>query len=136
MEMQNVSALPVHEERNSSFSLFVSFPTPKKWCPVLLDWLCKSIGISIAWKIQTVLSAFASALAGGLIMSRAMLLVFYKGKKDHGETMVDEIASYALAALGFYFQYSFSFSTPFPLNVVLFPVGLADYYIRWAVTKG
>ena len=124
------------EERNSSFSLFVSFPTPKKWCPVLLDWLCKSIGISIAWKIQTVLSAFASALAGGLIMSRAMLLVFYKGKKDHGETMVDEIASYALAALGFYFQYSFSFSTPFPLNVVLFPVGLADYYIRWAVTKG
>jgi len=98
--------------------------------------MCKSIGIFIAWKIQTVLSAFASALAGGLVMSRAMLLVFYKGKKDHGETMIDEFASYALAALGFYFQYSFSFSTPFPLNVFLFPVGIADYYIRWAVTKG
>jgi hypothetical protein len=52
--------------------------------------MCKSIGICIAWKIQTVLSAFASALAGGLVLSRAMLLVFYKGKKDHGDTMVDE----------------------------------------------
>jgi hypothetical protein len=119
-----------------TFSLFIAFATPKKWCPVLLEWLCKSIGISIAWKIQTVLSAFASALAGGLIMSRAMLRAFYKGGGNRDETMVDEVASYAFAALGFYFQYSFSFSTPFPLNVVLYPVGLTDYYIRWAVTKG
>lgn len=112
--------------------------TPKeyqKWCPVLLDWLCKSIGISIAWKIQTVISAFTSALAGGLIMSRAMLLIVFKGAKDHEDTKVDEIASYVFAGLGFYFQYNMSFSTPFPLNIILFPVEFAEYYIRWAVTK-
>eukprot|EP00581_Thalassiosira_minuscula_P028149 CAMPEP_0183756318 /NCGR_PEP_ID=MMETSP0739-20130205/4933_1 /TAXON_ID=385413 /ORGANISM="Thalassiosira miniscula, Strain CCMP1093" /LENGTH=231 /DNA_ID=CAMNT_0025993465 /DNA_START=203 /DNA_END=895 /DNA_ORIENTATION=+ len=38
----------------------------QQWCPVLMDWFCKSIGMSIAWKIQTVISAFTSALAGGL----------------------------------------------------------------------
>lgn len=110
-------------------------PEYQKWCPVLLDWLCKSIGISIAWHIQTVISAFTSALAGGLIMSCAMLHIFFNGKKKHEDTNADEIASYAFAALGFYFQYYMSFSTPFPLNIILFPVELSEYYIRWAVTN-
>jgi len=101
----------------------------------LLDWLCKSIGISIAWHIQTVISAFTSALAGGLIMSRAMLHISFNGKKKHEDTNADEIASYAFAALGFYFQYYMRFSTPFPLNIILFPVELSEYYIRWAVTN-
>lgn len=112
--------------------------TPKeyqKWCPVLLDWLCKSIGISIAWKIQTVISAFTSALAGGLIMSRALIRIRFKGDKNHEDTYTDEIVSYVFGGLGFYFQYNHSFSAPFPLNILLFPVGLAENYIRWAVTK-
>lgn len=107
----------------------------QKWCPVLLDWMCKSIGISIAWKIQTVISAFTSALAGGLIMSRAILHIFTKGKKDHEDTHADEIASYIFAGLGFYFQYVMSFDAPFPINILLFPVEFAEYYIRWAVTN-
>jgi len=107
----------------------------QKWCPVLLDWFCKSIGMSIAWKIQSVISAFTSALAGGLIMSRAMLLIFYKGEKDHEDTSADEIASYVFAGLGFYFQYQMKFDAPFPLNVILWPVELAETYIRWAVTN-
>ncbi|KAL7543578.1 hypothetical protein ACHAXR_013028 [Thalassiosira sp. AJA248-18] len=107
----------------------------QKWCPVLLDWFCKSVGISIAWKIQTIISAFTSALAGGLIMSRTMMFIVSKGEKDHQDTYADEIASYVFAGLGFYFQYNMSFSAPFPLNIVLFPVGVAEQYIRWAVTK-
>jgi hypothetical protein len=101
----------------------------------LSDWLCKSIGISIAWHIQTVISAFTSALAGGLLVSRAILLILFKGKTKHEDTNADEIASYAFAAAGFYFQYSMSFNTPFPLNILLFPVEVAEYYIRWAVTN-
>lgn len=116
----------------------VKAATPKeyeRWCPVLLDWLCKSIGMSIAWKIQTVISAFTSALAGGLIMSRAVLLLLSKGKKDHEDTNIDEIASYAFAGMGFYFQYNVGFSTPFPLNWVLWPMEIAEWWIRWSVTK-
>ncbi|KAL7554977.1 hypothetical protein ACHAWF_018550 [Thalassiosira exigua] len=112
--------------------------TPKeyrRWCPTLLDWACKSVGISVAWRIQTVISAAASALAGGLIMSRTLLHILHKGEKSHEDTKVDEIASYAFAGLGFYFQYERNFSVPFPLNIVLFPVEIAEQYIRWAVAK-
>lgn len=124
------------QQNSKHSSLFLETPIcHQKWCPVLLDWACKSIGISIAWKIQTVISAFTSALVGGLMMSRALLHIFSRGKKDHESTSKDEMASYVFAGLGFYFQYTMSFDAPFPLNVILFPVELAEYYIRWAVTN-
>lgn len=69
------------------------------------------------------------------MMSRALLHIFSRGKKDHESTSKDEMASYVFAGLGFYFQYTMSFDAPFPLNVILFPVELAEYYIRWAVTN-
>jgi len=107
----------------------------EKWCPVLVDWFCKSIGISIAWRMQAVISAFASALAGGLMMSRAALQIVSEGGNNDQDTKVDEIAAYAFAGVGFYFQYNSNFSAPFPLNIILWPVELADYCILWAVTK-
>ena len=58
--------------------------------------------MSVAWKIQTVISAFTSACAGGLIMARALVAIMSKGKKNHDDTNADEIASYAFAGLGFY----------------------------------
>eukprot|EP00985_Skeletonema_marinoi_P016750 scaffold9044_cov137-Skeletonema_marinoi.AAC.4 len=109
----------------------------KKWVPVLTDWMCKSIGVGVAWKIQTIITAFTSSLAGGLMMSRAVIVILAKhgkGPKDHNDTIVDEVASYVFAFLGFYFQFTQDFRAPFPLNVILAPVQLAEYYIRWAVT--
>ena len=74
-------------------------------------------------------------------MSRAMLLILVKngfefgGIKDHTNTVFDEVASYIFAGLGFYFQLHTRFSAPFPLNILLYPVQLTEYYIRYAVTK-
>jgi hypothetical protein len=96
--------------------------------------MCKGIGMTIAWRIQTVISAAASAMAGGLIIARAILKVVAKGK-DHNDTMADEVASYGFAGAGFYFQYYVSFSPPFPLNWLLWPVDVAETYIRWSITK-
>jgi hypothetical protein len=104
----------------------------RKWCPVFLDWGCRYIGISIAWSIQTYLSAFASAMAGGLMLARAVLV--YSGKNPK-ETMIDELSSYGFAIAGFYFQYLCGFHVPFPFNVVLLPVGTMEAWIRWSVTK-
>jgi len=106
----------------------------QKWCPIVLGWWCQSIGISIAWKIQTVISAFTSAIAGGLIISRTVMFIRHKGNKNHEDTYVDECVAYILAFLGFNFQYSHGFAVPFPFNVLLFPVQIAETYIRWAVT--
>ena len=107
----------------------------QKWCPVLTEWLCKSIGVGIAWRLQTFISAFSSACAGGLIMARALLVNMSKGTKNHDETNVDEIASYAFAGLGFYWQLANRFDTPAPLKLFLWPMEIAEFYIRWAVTS-
>jgi hypothetical protein len=60
--------------------------------------ITKSIGMSIAWYIQTVRSAFASALIGGLMMARAtyQFLVHRNMtlggliKENHDDSVVDE----------------------------------------------
>jgi hypothetical protein len=100
----------------------------------MIDWICKSIGMAVAWRVQTVISAVTSAMAGGLIISRAILQMVAKGK-DHNDTMADEVVSYGLAGAGFYFQYYVGFDPPFPLNLFLWPVELAETYIRWNITK-
>jgi len=110
-----------------------------RWVPVILGWMCKSIAMSIAWYIQTIRSAFASALAGGLLMSRSTLYMLQKRglfqKKDHSETHVDEFLSYIFAACGFYFQFKLGFDVPYPFNLILFPFEIAEYYIRWSITS-
>ena len=69
------------------------------------------------------------------IMARALMAIVSKGKKNHEEASADEVTSYVFAGAGFYFQYNHSFSAPFPLNWVLWPVEIVEWYIRWAVTK-
>jgi hypothetical protein len=105
--------------------------------------IAKGIGMSVAWYMQTVISAFTSALIGGLMMARAMIDVarrkgWHLGglmPKSHEDTKLDEVASYALAALGFYFQFENHFHTPFPLNILLLPAEIAEAWIRWSITK-
>lgn len=115
----------------------------ERWIPVLLSWMVKSIAMSFAWYIQSIISAFASALAGGLMMARALyqLLVAHNIKlfgwipEDHTQTYIDEIMQYSFAALGFYTQFKLNFGLPFPLNFILLPFELAEYYIRWTITR-
>jgi hypothetical protein len=115
----------------------------ERWVPVVLSWIVKSIAMSFAWYIQSVISAFASALSGGLMMSRALyqLLVSRRIRlfglipENHEDTLVDEALQYLFAGLGFYSQFKNNFSLPFPLNVVLLPFQFAEYYIRWTITR-
>lgn len=117
----------------------------EKWTPIVFSWLIKSFAMSIAWYIQSVVSAFTSALAGGLMMARATVLFCVKHKfdlfgllpldGDHTKTNLDEYLSYLFASMGFFFQFIHSFSLPFPLNLVLWPFQLAEYYIRWTITS-
>jgi len=111
-----------------------------RWVPVILGWMCKSLAMSIAWYIQTIRSAFASALAGGLLMSKSTLHMLekrglVKKKIDPSETYLDEILSYIFAGCGFYFQFKLGFDVPYPFNLILFPFEIAEYYIRWSITS-
>lgn len=115
-----------------------------KWVPVILGWMAKLMAMTIAFTIQSVISGFASALKGGLMMAQAtyQFLVAHKIKlgglitsPDHNDSNLDEALSYIFAAMGFYFQVRCGFSLPFPLNVVLFPFQLVEHWIRWSITK-
>ena len=125
-----------------SFSSFVhidSLMFIQKIATFKLNRLTKGIGVSIAWYIQSVISAFTSALEGGLIVSRTLMRI---GRKrgfnfipPENETVIDEISSYVIAGLGFFFQVRLGFQVPYPLNLILWPFGLAETWIRWSITK-
>uniref|UniRef100_A0A7S1BF05 Uncharacterized protein n=1 Tax=Corethron hystrix TaxID=216773 RepID=A0A7S1BF05_9STRA len=114
-----------------------------KWLPVLIDWTCKSVGMSVAWYVQTIISAFTSATYGGLKCARSLVKLCAKQKitlfgllpKDHTQTSLDEIVGWLLAAAGFYFQFKLGFDIPFPFNLVLWPLETAEWYIRWTITS-
>jgi len=125
-------------------SLIVIVPAEyRKWIPVILGWVTKSIAMSIAWYIQRVISAATSAVRGGLMAARALMKFCYRRgwnfggllPKDDEDTYIDEIAGFTLAALGFYIQFNFGFHMPFPLNWVFWPFEIMEYYIQWTITS-
>ncbi len=70
--------------------------------------------------------------------SRNVLVYLSKKNIVHinaDDTYLDEIAGYALAAVGLFFQLSTGFQLPFPLNVLLFPFSCLEYFLIWTVSK-
>uniref|UniRef100_A0A6T0ADN1 Uncharacterized protein n=1 Tax=Chrysotila carterae TaxID=13221 RepID=A0A6T0ADN1_CHRCT len=113
-------------------------PKYHHWVPTLLRSAVKALALSIAWKLQVVNSAAQSALRGGLMCTRALLRYacahgYFSRKAE--DTYLDEGAGYALAAIGFYCQLIWGFGMPFPLNLIMFPFTIIEWYIRWSITS-
>lgn len=110
----------------------------KKWGKPVITYTIKSIAVSIAWTVQRVISAFHSAIRGGLMCSRNImeyLSVMKIYPIDHETSSIDEIAGYGLALVGLYFQLAYGFGLPFPLNVILFPFTLLEYFLMAMINK-
>jgi hypothetical protein len=84
----------------------------QKWAGPTIEYLVRSSCISLAWMMQRVLSAVHSAIQGGHLFSRNILHYLRHFKyieiKDE-DTYIDEIAAFALAAIGIWFQLSSGF---------------------------
>ena len=116
-----------------------------KWVPVVLGWGCKAAAMSVAWRVQRVLTAYSSAVAGGLMFSRSLFRMLRKRgvrlwgllPKDCEKSSLDEILGLAVAAAGLYSQigHGFSFVIPFPLSLVTWPFEIAERWIQWAITE-
>ena len=119
-----------------------------KWIPHFIYYACKVIAVSIAWKIQVVISAFYSAIRGGLMISRNGLAIIQRklAKKqwtflanyievDPEKTHIDEIVGWAIAAVGFWVQLNMGFSAPFLFQLLLWPVGLLEGTLIWAINS-
>jgi hypothetical protein len=51
------------------------------------------------------------------------------------DTYWDEIMVYGLAFIGFYCQWTFGFSVPWPLNFFLWPFQALETYLQWRITS-
>lgn len=120
-----------------------------KWVPVVIGWGCKAVAMNIAWRIQRVLTASTSAMAGGLMFSRAILRMLSKRgirllgliRDDSVESPLEDIIGFTVAAIGFYTQIEtqhkngFTFEVPFPISLVTWPFDIAERWIQWEITK-
>jgi hypothetical protein len=117
----------------------ISTVLPKKyhqWISPMVNLICKSLAISLAWSIQSVISAVQSAIRGGLMASRRLM----KFANNRGwinmkeeDTYADEYLGWVLAAIGVYFQITRFFAIPFPLNMLLWPCDLFESSMRWVI---
>ena len=112
-------------------------PAYHRWINVTVNYSCKAVGVWTAWYVQRVVSAYHSAIRGGLLCTRALLA--HANRRGllavkHDETMLDEYAGWALAAGGFYFQFKCNFALPAPFNLLLWPFVAAENYIQWKIS--
>lgn len=117
----------------------------QKWIPILIGWICKAVAMSLAWRIQRVLTAYTSAIAGGLMCSRALFRILRRRgirlfgliPKEVDKSFLDDFLGFIIASFGLYSQIGrgFSFEIPFPLNLVTWPFDLAERWIQWQITK-
>jgi hypothetical protein len=116
-----------------------------QWAPILVGWACKAAAMSVAWRIQRVLAASTSAIAGGLMFARAMMRILSKQgihifgilREKERETPIDEVFGFIVAGLGLYSQIGrgFDFRVPFPLSLVTWPFDWLERWIQWQITK-
>jgi len=108
----------------------------KKWVPTCVDYTCTIGAVLLAFLMQRVISAFHSAMRGGILCINNLLQ--YLNKRgiyafEKGDSNLDEVAGWTLAAIGFLFQFSHGFSLGFPLNLLLFPVTFAEFVLQCIV---
>jgi len=116
---------------------FLAMVLPKDympWVDLIEVYVCRAIGVSIAWAIQFYNSLLHCAVAGSLIFARA-LIPFLNNRgvlhiEDLEETYLDEIIGWALAVFSIFVQYIFSFHLIFPFNVVLSPLLGVEWTLR------
>jgi len=114
-----------------------------KWVPVLTKWITKLVAVSAAFYATSIIVAFTSAITGALIMTRSFMKIARKKgwtlagllPADDKDTFLDEIGSYAIAFLGFSFQWKLNFDVTFPFSLLLLPVEVAEQFIRWSVAR-
>jgi hypothetical protein len=96
-------------ERISYFILQVplNIITPKdyqKWVPAIIGWISKGIAMRLAWRIERILTASTSAIAGGAMFASSIIQMFnnsnkfkrlFSGKKKKKKKKKKEYHSYS-----------------------------------------
>jgi len=103
------------------------------WIELLTTYICRAIGVSIAWAVQFYNSLLHCAIMGGLVFSRALVPFLNDREVIHvkvEETYLDEIVGFAVALLAIIAQAAVSFKLLFPFNVLLSPLLGVEWTLR------
>jgi len=107
----------------------------EKWIPVIISYGCKMIGVWVAWTIQRVISAFYSAIRGSQMFVGALFAFLSRNgypSLEPGSPLIMAATGF-LAWIGFAWQLQSGFRLPFPLNVIMFPLTLLEWFVMWMV---
>mmetsp|Transcript_12093 Transcript_12093/g.26791 ORF Transcript_12093/g.26791 Transcript_12093/m.26791 type:complete len:149 (-) Transcript_12093:102-548(-) len=109
------------------------------WINPGINTFCKVLAVLFAWMLATLIYAVQSAIQGGNIAARAMIRLLNKHANlkapiDESETMLDEAVGWTLAACGVIVQFKMGFRLPFPLNIVLLPLIIMQWFLAFCVT--
>jgi len=111
-------------------------PEFKKWTPFVIETGCTVLAVLVAISLQRIISAFHSAVRGGILFTQTLCEVLNNRgiiKFDHSSSSLDEVAGWSLAMVGFLFQISMGFSLFFPLNIILFPITMLECVLQCVV---
>jgi hypothetical protein len=108
-----------------------------KWVPVGIDLACRAVGISIAWFVQRVISAFYSAIRGAHIAAKGILSYLTRhghvtGPYDEGSSVFIAVML-AIGGLGFLWQVTNFMDLPFPFNVIFLPLSIVEWFLQYFV---
>jgi len=109
-----------------------------KWIPVIIKYVCRVIGVSIAWSIQRVISGFYSSVRGAQIFVLSLLALLAQRKYAAAEKVDQGSIVYSgmvagVAFIAFLWQLTTNFSLPFPLSLLMLPLTIVEYFLRWWV---
>jgi hypothetical protein len=109
----------------------------EKWIPIVLRYVCASMGMSFAWFIQRIISAFHSSFRGSFLLVSALLAYLTKYgyisplTKTQKKTYV--LFGMGLGVMGFGWQFMSGFTLPFPLNILLLPLTITESVLMHVV---
>ena len=112
----------------------------EKWAPRIVQYGYNSLGMIIAFFLQTVVGAFHSSIRGGKLATVAGLQL----AKNRGwvsaefklESKTANFIAMVIAGTGFMWQLYQGFSVPFPLNIILLPVTVLESALKFCLTVG
>jgi len=109
------------------------------WIMLIISYICKSVGVTMAWALQFYQSLVQCAIAGGLTFSRNLIAYLNKAGKiqiNMEESFLDEIVGWALAFFSVIFQYVTGFHLLFPFNFLFFPFRVFEWTLRGYAASG
>jgi hypothetical protein len=108
-------------------------PKYHKWLPSVLGYICKMIGISLAFRLNRILATISTSIRGGdLLLANFSALCRKRGVEFLTHGPADEMVAFGVVATGIYVQL-FGPQSSFLVKLGLFPLTITEQILTFWV---